>query len=76
MKPLSNDRWMGTLSVTSIGPWEFTIEAWGDVFFSWQHEMEKKFNAGLRDLKSETLEGAASLLPLRDAQKKLVMPAR
>ena len=44
--------------VASAGAWEFTIEAWGDVFFSWQHELEKKFAAGLRELQSEILEGA------------------
>ena len=59
MRPLINDRWTGTLSVTSPGAWEYTIEAWGDVFFSWQHELEKKFGAGLRELQSEILEGAA-----------------
>ncbi len=59
MRPLVNDRWTGTFRVTSEGSWEFTIEAWGDLFFSWQHEIDKKFEAGLRDLRSETLEGAA-----------------
>ncbi len=58
MKPLLNDRWTGSLCVTAPGAWEFTIEAWGDVFFSWQHELEKKFAAGLRELQSEILEGA------------------
>ena len=59
MLPLENDRWTATLCVTAEGGWEYTIEAWGDVFFSWQHELEKKFAAGLRDLQSEILEGAA-----------------
>ena len=59
MRPIGNDRWQGTLCVTEMGAWEFTIEAWGDVFFSWQHEIAKKFGAGLRDLQSEILEGAA-----------------
>lgn len=59
MALVGNDRWTATLCVTTPGAWEFTIEAWGDVFFSWQHEMEKKFGAGLRELRSETLEGAA-----------------
>ena len=58
MGPLLNDRWTGTLCVTTPGAWEFTIEAWGDVFFSWQHELEKKFAAGLCELQSEILEGA------------------
>ena len=59
MHPLPNDRWAGEFVVTEPGAWEFTAEAWGDVFFSWQHEMEKKFAAGLRELQSEILEGAA-----------------
>ena len=58
MEPQANDRWSGVLAVTSPGAWEFTVEAWGDMFFSWQHELEKKFAAGLRDLQSEILEGA------------------
>lgn len=58
MVHLGNDRWSGSLSITSCGAWEFTIEAWGDLFFSWQREVEKKFDAGQRNLESETLEGA------------------
>jgi hypothetical protein len=59
MRSMPNDRWTATLCVTAEGSWEYTIEAWGDVFFSWQHELEKKFAAGLRELQSEILEGAA-----------------
>lgn len=59
MRPLTNDRWAAEFVVTEPGAWEFTVEAWGDFFFSWQHELEKKFAAGLRELQSETLEGAA-----------------
>jgi starch synthase (maltosyl-transferring) len=59
MTPLVNDRWRGVFSVTEIGPWEYTIEAWGDTFKSWQEEIRKKFEGGLRDLRSEALEGAA-----------------
>ena len=62
MRALINDRWTGTLCVTEAGPWEFTIEAWGDVYFSWQHELDKKFEAGLRELSSEILEGAGFVL--------------
>ncbi len=58
MRPLLNDRWSGTLCVTDPGAWEFTIEAWGDVYFSWLHDFDKKFEAGLRELGSEILEGA------------------
>jgi starch synthase (maltosyl-transferring) len=58
MKPLVNDRWTATLCVTSPGAWEFTVEAWGDPFLSWQEEIAKKFAAGQRALDSEILEGA------------------
>ncbi len=73
MRALLNDRWTGALCVTAPGPWEFTIEAWGDVFFSWQHEFDTKVQAGLRELQSEILEGAkfleaaASRAPKADA---------
>ena len=59
MEPLVNDRWRGVLTVTAPGPWEMTIEAWGDTFKSWQEEIHKKFDGGIRDLQSESLEGAA-----------------
>ena len=51
MTPLVNDRWRGVFSVTEIGPWEYTIEAWGDTFKSWQEEIRKKFEGGLRVLR-------------------------
>jgi starch synthase (maltosyl-transferring) len=54
-----NDRWTATCSLYENATYEYTVEAWGDVFFSWQHEFRKKFQAGLKNLASETLEGAA-----------------
>ena len=57
--PKGNDRWCGTFSVFENAVYEFTVEAWGDTFLSWQHEFHLKFAAALPDLKSETLEGAA-----------------
>jgi starch synthase (maltosyl-transferring) len=38
---------------------EYTVEAWTDTFRSWQAEFAKKFEAGVPDLRSEALEGAA-----------------
>jgi starch synthase (maltosyl-transferring) len=58
MTPIENDRWTGTFCALEAGEWEFTVEAWGDLFFSWRAEFGKKFGAGLRDLDSEILEGA------------------
>jgi starch synthase (maltosyl-transferring) len=62
MEPLVNDRWRGVLTVTAPGPWEYTIEAWGDTFKSWQEEIHKKFAGGIHDLRSESLEGAALII--------------
>ena len=56
--PRTMDRWRGTMSVYENAVYEFTIEAWGDFFRSWQHEFATKYEAGLTDLQSETLEGA------------------
>jgi starch synthase (maltosyl-transferring) len=61
MTQLINDRWEGTLTLTETGLWEYTIEAWGDSFLSWQFEFRKKFDAGQRELSSEILEGAELL---------------
>jgi starch synthase (maltosyl-transferring) len=60
MKPIPNgqDRWTGVLSVFENAEYEFTIEAWIDAFRSWRLEFRKKFEGGLRDLASETIEGA------------------
>ncbi len=59
MSPLVNDRWTGTCSFFDNTTYEYTIEAWTDVFASWQHEFRKKYAGGLTELTSEKLEGAA-----------------
>ena len=59
MTPLINDRWTATCSLFENTTYEYTIEAWGDEFRSWQHEFRKKYEGGLKQLESETLEGAA-----------------
>ena len=58
MAPLVNDRWEATCSLFENATYEYTIDAWGDTFRTWQHEFHKKFEAGLTDLSSEILEGA------------------
>jgi starch synthase (maltosyl-transferring) len=60
MRPIPNgqDRWRGVLSVFENAEYEYTIEAWVDAFRSWQQEFRKKFEGGVRDLASETIEGA------------------
>ncbi len=57
MTPLVNDRWTGICSFFENAVYEFTIEAWCNVFRSWQLEFRKKFDGGVQNLESETLEG-------------------
>ncbi|HEX8297245.1 MAG TPA: alpha-1,4-glucan--maltose-1-phosphate maltosyltransferase [Chthoniobacteraceae bacterium] len=56
--PDVQDRWRGTFTVFDNAVYEYTVEAWGDFFLTWQHEYAAKFNAAQPDLTSETLEGA------------------
>lgn len=72
MAPLVNDRWEGTCSFTENADYEVTVEAWTDVFHSWQHEFEKKFKAEVSPLISETLEGAAIV---EAAENRAQLPA-
>ncbi len=59
MQPLVNDRWAATCSFYDEATYEYTIQAWPDFFASWREEFVKKFKAGLENLWSEMLEGAA-----------------
>lgn len=72
MTALINDRWTATCSLFENATYEYTIEAWGDVFCSWQHEFRKKFEGGVKPLESETLEGAAIV---RSAAFRALIPA-
>jgi starch synthase (maltosyl-transferring) len=54
----NTDRWLATLPLDRIGRWEFTVEAWTDLFATWRGELDKKVAAGVA-VASELLEGAA-----------------
>ena len=54
---LGGVRWAGTFRVDQIGRWEYTIEAWTDVFATWRDELARKVNAGQHDLAGELSEG-------------------
>jgi len=54
-----NDRWRGVCTLYDEAIHEYTVEAWTDTFRSWQQEFAKKFEAGISDLRSEALAGAA-----------------
>jgi starch synthase (maltosyl-transferring) len=59
MNFVDNDRWRGVCTLYDEAIHEYTVEAWTDTFRSWQAEFTKKFEAGISDLGSEALEGAA-----------------
>ncbi|MFL6538610.1 MAG: alpha-1,4-glucan--maltose-1-phosphate maltosyltransferase [Chthoniobacterales bacterium] len=59
MAHVDNDRWRGVCTVYENATYEYTVEAWTDTFRGWQHEFGAKFSAGITNLVSESLEGAA-----------------
>ena len=63
---VDDDRWYATLPLDRIGQWEFTVEAWTDLFGSWRSDLGKKVKAG-QAIGSELLEGAALI---RDAARR------
>ncbi|MEP7360386.1 MAG: alpha-1,4-glucan--maltose-1-phosphate maltosyltransferase [Chloroflexota bacterium] len=46
LAPLGNDRWGATLNVPSVGKYEFAVHAWVDHYATWQHDLEKRIDAG------------------------------
>ena len=58
---VDNDRWRGVCTLYDSAIYEYTIEAWTDTFRGWQREFAAKFGAGISELRSEALEGAALL---------------
>jgi starch synthase (maltosyl-transferring) len=58
---VDGDRWAADFKVTSGGRWQYTIEAWTDIFATWRDELARKVEAGQEDLQSELLEGVALL---------------
>jgi starch synthase (maltosyl-transferring) len=50
-------RWAGQIELDAIGRWEYTIEAWTDVFGTWRDELRRKVVAGQHDLAGEMSEG-------------------
>ena len=57
LTPLDNDRWEGAFTVTELGAYEYTLDAWIDRFGSWLKGLGAKAEAG-QDVSSELLEGA------------------
>lgn len=61
MRFVENDRWIGSCRLLKNAMHEYTLEAWQDTWATWRHEWHKKFEAGIRDLGTETIEGALLL---------------
>ena len=54
---LGGVRWAGSFVVEQAGRYEYTIQAWTDVFGTWRDELERKLTAGQHDLAGELSEG-------------------
>ncbi|MBE0697349.1 MAG: DUF3416 domain-containing protein, partial [Anaerolineaceae bacterium] len=51
------DYWQGVFTVTEMGHYTFSIEAWTDVYATWVRELDRKVKAERTDLASEMAEG-------------------
>jgi starch synthase (maltosyl-transferring) len=69
---LGGVRWAGQFTVDRVGRWQYTIEAWNDVFGTWRDELQRKVNGGQQDLAGELSEG---LLLLQAASGRAQSPA-
>jgi starch synthase (maltosyl-transferring) len=59
--PLGGVRWAGRFEVDRVGRWQYTIEAWTDLFGTWRDELERKLAAGQQELAGELSEGVVLL---------------
>jgi starch synthase (maltosyl-transferring) len=58
---LGGVRWSGEFVVDRPGRWQYTVEAWTDVFGTWRDELRRKVAGGQHDLAGELSEGAVLL---------------
>jgi starch synthase (maltosyl-transferring) len=66
---LGGVRWAGGFEVDTQGRWEYTIEAWTDVFGTWRDELSRKVAAQQHDLAGELSEGVRLLQTASEAAK-------
>lgn len=57
MTCLGNDRWQGTFTVSQLGRYWYTLEAWIDHFITWHQALHKRLAAG-QDVAVDLLIGA------------------
>jgi starch synthase (maltosyl-transferring) len=58
---LGGVRWSAEFEVDRPGRWQYTIQAWTDVFGTWRDEFRRKVVAGQHNLASELSEGIVLL---------------
>jgi starch synthase (maltosyl-transferring) len=58
---LDGVRWAGEFTVDQPGRWQYTIEAWTDVFGTWRDELARKVASGQDDVSGELSEGVVLL---------------
>ena len=72
-------RWGGSFVVDRTGRWEWTIEAWTDLFATWRDELRRKLEGGQHDLSGELSEGVvlleAAVSAAKGPDKKLIQHA-
>ena len=54
---LGGVRWAGSFDVDRMGCFQYTVEAWTDVFGTWRDELRRKLEAGQHELQGELSEG-------------------
>jgi starch synthase (maltosyl-transferring) len=57
MAPLGNDRWQGRFSVSQLGRYSYSIQAWVDHFATWYEALHKRVEAE-QEVQVELLIGA------------------
>jgi starch synthase (maltosyl-transferring) len=57
MEPLVNDRWRGEFTVSELGRYRYTLQAWVNPFQSWQQDLQKRLDAE-QDVSVDLLVGA------------------
>jgi starch synthase (maltosyl-transferring) len=45
MRPVGNDRYRGSFTVTVLGRYRYTVCAWVDPFLSWRHDFSRRVDA-------------------------------
>lgn len=71
LRLVTNDRWQASFRPRRVGPHEFQVAAWLDVWQTYHHDLDVKHRAGL-DLRLEVAEGAQLL---REVDKRAARQA-